>query len=106
MVELETINLLVQIVSVSATAIAAIIGVSSYINSNKRAQETRNRDLDTRQAQLFMGFYDKFSSADASENILQIQESKVDSLEDFMKIWTDREKMGIWSSNFWGFDFS
>ena len=57
MIELETINLLVQIVSVSATAIAAVIGVTSYINSNKRSEEARRRELETRQAQLFMGIF-------------------------------------------------
>jgi hypothetical protein len=64
MVELETINLLVQILGVSAAAIASVVGVGSYINSNKRAeeakrkeQETRDRELETRQAQLFMDIY-------------------------------------------------
>ena len=64
MVDLETFNLLVQIVSVSATATAAIIGVTSYINSNKRAQETRDRELETRQAQLLMQIYDQVNNRD------------------------------------------
>ncbi len=64
MVDLETFNLLVQIVSVSATATAAIIGVTSYINSNKRAQETRDRELETGQAQLLMQIYDQVNNRD------------------------------------------
>ena len=62
MVDLETINLLVQIVGVSATAIAAVVGVSSYISSNKRAEENRRRELETRQAQLFMGIFQATTS--------------------------------------------
>ena len=64
MVDLETFNLLAQIVSVSATATAAIIGVTSYINFNKRAQETRDRELETGQAQLLMQIYDQVNNRD------------------------------------------
>jgi hypothetical protein len=67
MVELETINMLVQIVGVSAAAIATVIGVRSYMISNKRAeeakrkeQETRDRELETRQAQLFMQAFNRY----------------------------------------------
>ena len=42
---------------VSATATAAIVGVSSYVSSNKRAEDARRRELETRQAQLFMQVY-------------------------------------------------
>ena len=59
MVELETINILVQIVGVSAAAIATVVGVRSYIVSNKRAEEARRRELETRQAWLFMQVYSK-----------------------------------------------
>jgi hypothetical protein len=71
MVELETINLLVQIVGVSSAAIATVLGVSSYINSSKRAeeakkreQETRDRELETRQAQLLMQIFDRVNNKD------------------------------------------
>jgi hypothetical protein len=50
LVELETINMLVQIVGVSAAAIATVVGVRSYIVSNKRTEEARRRELETRQA--------------------------------------------------------
>ena len=44
MVELETINLLVQIVGVSAAAIATVVGVRSYILSNRRAEEAKSKE--------------------------------------------------------------
>ncbi len=71
MVDLQTLSLIVQIVGVSATATAAVVGVSTYINSNRRAedarrkeQETRDRELETRQAQLFMQVYSRWSEKD------------------------------------------
>ncbi len=48
MVDLETINLLVQIVGVSLAAIATVVGVRSYLVSNKRAHETKDSELETR----------------------------------------------------------
>ncbi|MCX6655195.1 MAG: hypothetical protein NTY03_08745 [Candidatus Bathyarchaeota archaeon] len=79
MVELETINSLVQIVGVSATAIAAVVGVSSYINSNKRAEEakrkeqdTRDRELDTRQAQMFLNIYDQTKTRDFQSAFIRV----------------------------------
>jgi hypothetical protein len=47
LVELETINLLVQ-----------IVGVRSYIVSNRRAEEARAMELETRRAQLYMSLID------------------------------------------------
>ena len=56
--------LIVQTFGVVGTLSAATIAVRSYVNSNKRAeesrkkeQETRDRDLETRQAQMFMNIY-------------------------------------------------
>lgn len=76
MVDLQTISLIVQMVGVSATATAAVVGVSSYINSNRRAEEakrkeqdtremelkTQQQNLETRQAQMFMNIYQQVSS--------------------------------------------
>ena len=67
--------MLVQIVGVSSAAIATVLGVSSYINSSKRAeeakkreQETRDRELDTRQAQLLMQIFDRVNNKDFTRN--------------------------------------
>jgi hypothetical protein len=99
MVELETINLLVQIVGVSATAIAAVVGVSSYINSNKRAEEakrkeqdTRDRELETRQAQLLMGVFQSLVTPEMMEANLKLQGIEMKKAEDWNKILKDKEK--------------
>jgi hypothetical protein len=64
LVELQAIAYVAQIVGVVGTLTAAFIAVRSYLNANKRAeeskkkeQETRDRDLETRQAQLFMQIF-------------------------------------------------
>jgi hypothetical protein len=71
MVDLAEIGLILQTISVMSAATAAVIGVRSYINSNKRAEEAKRKEqetremelkaqqqnLETRQAQLFMGVY-------------------------------------------------
>ena len=67
--------MLVQIVGVSAAAIATVLGVRSYMISNKRAeeakskeQETSDRELETRQAQLLMQIWDKVNNKDFLED--------------------------------------
>lgn len=69
--ELQALAYVAQIVGVAGTLTAAFIGVRSYIGSNKRAeeakrkeQETRDRELETRQAQLFMQIYNRWSEKD------------------------------------------
>jgi len=62
MVDLAEIGVILQTISVMSAATAAVIGVRSYINSNKRAEESRKRELDTRQTQLFMDIWKVFSS--------------------------------------------
>lgn len=85
MVELETINLLVQIGGVSATAIAAVVGVITYINSNKRAQESRLREIETRQAQLFVQLFSHYNTREFVEDYMKVISNEYTSLEDWYK---------------------
>jgi hypothetical protein len=87
MVDLQTVTLLVQIIGVSATAIAAVIGVSNYIKSNKRAEEARKRDLETRQAQLFMQIQDKITSQAYLENLFEFLSADWKTPEDYKKMY-------------------
>jgi len=90
MVDLQTISLVVQMIGVSATATAAVIGVNSYINSNKRAeeakkkeQETRNRELETRQAQLFMQVFNRYD-AEFFKNYIIVMNKDYKSFDEWM----------------------
>jgi hypothetical protein len=87
MVDLQTVSLLVQIVGVSATAIAAVVGVRSYINSNKRDEEARKRELETRQAQLFMKIQDKITSQAYLENLFEFLSADWKTTEDYKKMY-------------------
>jgi hypothetical protein len=66
LVTLQATAYVAQIVGVVGTLTAAFIAVRSYINANKRAEEdkkkeleTRSRELQTRQAQMFMNIYNQ-----------------------------------------------
>ena len=65
--------LIVQTLGVAGTLIAATIAVNSYINSNKRTQETRERELETRQAQLFMQIYGKWNEEGFSSRWIDLR---------------------------------
>jgi hypothetical protein len=54
MVDLATISLALQTISVMSVATAAIIGLRSYINSNKRAEESKRREIETRELDIYM----------------------------------------------------
>ena len=111
MVELETINLLVQIVGVSATAIAAVIGVRSYIVSNKRAEDakkkeqetqelalkTQQQNLETRQAQLLIGIYQALVSPEMMEANLKLQDIEMENVHDWNKLCKNKEKYKAWT---------
>jgi hypothetical protein len=90
----------VQTVSVVIAAASVVAFVINSIITSRREEKRSQQTMDTRQAQLFMGLYDKFSSAEYAENLMLIQEWKVDSLEDFMKMLGDRDRSRIWLSTF------
>ena len=117
MVDLQTISLIVQMVGVSATATAAVVGVISYINSNKRAQETKKieretqelalkaqqQSAETRQAQLYMQVYNIMASREfvVADNklVLEWSKQKFSNWADFIDKYgpnANREDYLIW----------
>jgi hypothetical protein len=97
MVDLQTISLIVQMVGVSATATAAVVGVSSYINSNKRAEEakqkeqdTRNRELETRQAQIFINVNDKIQSKEFQSAYYKVVKTSWSTWEEYSRLYRDK----------------
>ena len=79
--------LIVQTIGVVGTLTAAAIAVRSYVNSNKRAEEARKRDLETRQAQLFMQIYLKYQDVimDLGPLLRREWEDADDFVEKYMK---------------------
>ena len=101
--DIPTMALIVQTCGVVGTLIAATIGVRSYVNSNKRAEEARARELETRQTQLFMDIYKTWVSKEFQKDnndMLYIWE--YDHLEDFMSKYGEKsnpEEHSIWDQN-------
>jgi hypothetical protein len=85
MIDLQTISLVVQTIGVASAAIAAVIGVRSYVNSNKRAQDTRERELETRQAQLFVQLFSHYNTREFLEDYLEVISTEYSSLEEWYK---------------------
>jgi hypothetical protein len=90
MVELAEIGLILQTISVMSAATAAVIGVRSYINSNKRAgeakqkeQETRDRELETRKAQFYMQIYQQLTSEASTRRWVDMMNMEWKDYDDF-----------------------
>ena len=64
--------LIVQTCGVVGTLLAATIAVRSYVNSNKRTEEARARELETRQLQIFMNVYQTHISKTFQHDVEQI----------------------------------
>ena len=98
-------------VGVSARATAAVVGVSSYINSNKRAEEakkkeqltqelalkTQQQNLETRQAQLLIGIYQALVSPEMMEANLKLQDIYMENVQDWYKLGKNKEKYKAWT---------
>ncbi|MGD0805144.1 MAG: hypothetical protein ABSA11_13850 [Candidatus Bathyarchaeia archaeon] len=85
LVTLQATAYVAQVVGVIGTLTAAFIGVRSYINSNRRTQETRDRELDTRQAQLFTQIYEEFRDPDFVERYFEIMSREWKDPEDYYR---------------------
>ena len=90
MVELAEIGLILQTISVMSAATAAVIGVRSYINSNKRAeeakkkeQETRDRELETRKAQFYMQINQHLKSEESQRRFIELMYMEWKDYDDF-----------------------
>jgi type II secretory pathway pseudopilin PulG len=67
----------VQTVSIVIAAVSVVIGVINSIMSNQKADQQRQTEIDTRQAELFMQVYQRFNTREfrqALQNVLYIQE--------------------------------
>ena len=54
----------VETVSIMIAAVSVVIGVINSIRSNQKAEEQRQTEIETRQAELLMQLYDRWSSKD------------------------------------------
>lgn len=91
--------LTIQTIGISVAVISVVIGVINSILTNRHAQRMRDRELETRQAQLFMQLYSLYDSRDFLEdygNVAWVFEYK--DLSDWMKKYGAKTNIAAYSS--------
>ena len=92
----------VQTVSIVIAAVSVVIGVINSIMSNRKAEEQRQTEIQTRQAELLMQLYDRWSSKDfrrdsweintfwRGENVMDVRKKLFDEpvLDEIVKLTT------------------
>lgn len=78
MIDIQTISILIAAASV-------VIGVSDFILSSRYAREERRRELETRQAQLFMQIFDSFHQPEFFNKYTNFLTWHWDDYKDFME---------------------
>jgi hypothetical protein len=104
--DIPTMALIVQTCGVVGTLLAATIAVRSYVNSNKRAEEskkkeqdTRDRELETRQSQLFTQFYIRMLSTDyMAQDTIVFEKIKFSDYDDFMSKYGPEVDSEAWTA--------
>jgi hypothetical protein len=90
--QLQAIAYVAQTLGVIGTLTAAFIAVRSYINANKRAEEARARELETRHAQLFMGIYQNYFQPAFGEADHMLPNIQLKNAQDYKELLKDKEK--------------
>jgi hypothetical protein len=96
LVELQAVAYIAQIVGVVGTLTAAFIAVRSYINANKRAEEGRRREIETRQAQLFVQLYSQYYNKDWVAASYETADMKYRNYEEFWEKYGGVEWVKKW----------
>ena len=74
-----------------SAATAAVIGVRGYLQSNKRAEEARKRELETRQAQMFMNIYQQIITKEFVDAWRKVYEdSNWSNYAEFQELWREK----------------
>jgi len=88
---LMAIEEIIQMVSVVIAAASVVIGVTGYLQASRTAEKQRQAELETRQAQLFMQLYDRWTF-DIGEKFWSFLNADVGTAEEYMeRIKMDRE---------------
>ena len=93
LVEIQTAYYVIAATGVIGTLTAAFIAVRTYINTNKRAEESRKMELDTRQAQLFMQVYNQNQNSEFNKAItFTLNKLRMKTYEEFLEMCGDEER--------------
>jgi hypothetical protein len=89
---LQSVAYIAQVVGVVGTLTAAFIAVRSYINANRRTeeskkkeQETRDRELETRRLQLLTSYSERLFNYEESQQFVELMNMQWSDWDDFEK---------------------
>ena len=74
----------VETVSIVIAAVSVVIGVINSIMSNRKADQQRQTEIDTRQAELFMQLYNRYITREFRAAIIELQSWSWESYDDYM----------------------
>jgi len=77
---------------------AILVGVALTVMDLRHMRQTRDTELETRQAQLFMQIYDRFESSEFQRNDYLFMQWEWGDFEDFRERYGDAESYSIHSS--------
>ena len=75
----------VQTATVVIAGISVMIGVINSIRASRETKEQRQVEVETRQAELFMRLYDRYSSIDFRDTITKMMQWTWTDYDDFMR---------------------
>ena len=81
-----------QVVGVVGTLTAAFIAVRSYVNANRRAEEARARELETRHSQLYMQINNQINSPEMLGADFDLMTIDMRNTQDYVELCKDKEK--------------
>lgn len=84
--------------SIAVAAASVVVGVVDSILSNRRARESRDRELETRQAQFFMQIQDNFHKPEFFNEFADILTWKWEDYDDFMQKYGPKTNPKAWHS--------
>ena len=61
-----------QLISTVSASIGVLVGVINWIIRTRRAERQKQTEIETRQAQLFMGLYERFRAKDFRKEVYDI----------------------------------
>jgi len=98
MVDLQTIGVLMTGVSVTVAAIYYMFTLRINMKNQELTLKAQQQNLETRQAQLFMGLYQSLFSKDFIEAEFTLWKVKMKNAEDMDQLMKNKEKYIAWNT--------
>ena len=90
-------QLTLQTIGIGIAAASVVVGVLNSILMSRRAERHRKTDVETRQAQLFMNIYERFTDKGYWDMVNEIREFDYVDVDDFQKKYGQYERNKAWA---------